>query len=88
MEPTSVVSKAWEQSEKIARGRRSNARSLSSPGPGPIGLLAALLGVQRGYEVHVLDRIDCGSEAGDRADLGATFHTGEVVGASGSSPTS
>jgi threonine dehydrogenase-like Zn-dependent dehydrogenase len=56
LEPTSVVAKAWEHIERIT------ARAVWSPevvlvtGAGPIGLLAALLGVQRGLEVHVLDR--------------------------------
>ena len=35
-------------------------RTVLVTGAGPIGLLAALIGVQRGLEVHVLDRIDSG----------------------------
>jgi len=32
-------------------------------GAGPIGLLAALLGVQRGLDVHVLDQVSSGLKA-------------------------
>jgi threonine dehydrogenase-like Zn-dependent dehydrogenase len=47
-------------------------------GAGPIGLLAALLGVQRGYEVHVLDRVTSGPKPGLVAALGATYHHGAI----------
>ncbi|HEY8729136.1 MAG TPA: glucose 1-dehydrogenase [Acidothermaceae bacterium] len=78
MEPTSVVAKAWEQTEKIA-SRVSFKREVALvTGAGPIGLLAALLGVQRGYEVHVLDRTNVGPKPAIVADLGATFHSGNV----------
>jgi glucose 1-dehydrogenase len=76
MEPTSVVSKAWEQSEKIASRAPFERRVALVTGAGPIGLLAALLGVQRGYEVHVLDRVDGGPKPALVHDLGATFHSG------------
>jgi threonine dehydrogenase-like Zn-dependent dehydrogenase len=48
-------------------------------GAGPIGLLAALLGVQRGFDVHVLDRATTGPKPQLVADLGATFHRGDVA---------
>lgn len=55
LEPTSVVAKAWEHIERIgARARWTPTRVLVT-GAGPIGLLAAMLGVQRGLDVHVLD---------------------------------
>jgi threonine dehydrogenase-like Zn-dependent dehydrogenase len=79
LEPTSVVAKAWEHIERIA------ARAVWSPevvlvtGAGPIGLLAALLGVQRGLEVHVLDRVTTGPKPGLVADLGATYHSGTLA---------
>ena len=47
-------------------------------GAGPIGLLAALLGAQRGLEVHVLDRVKDGPKPQLVADLGARYHTGPV----------
>jgi len=42
-------------------------------------LLAALLGVQRGYDVHVLDRVAAGPKPGLVHDIGGTFHTGDVA---------
>ena len=79
MEPTSVVSKAWEQSEMIAARAPFERKVALITGAGPIGLLAALLGVQRGYEVHVLDRTDAGPKPSIVHDLGATFHTGAIT---------
>jgi threonine dehydrogenase-like Zn-dependent dehydrogenase len=43
-------------------------------GAGPIGLLAALIGVQQGLEVHVLDRVSTGSKPELVKRLGATYH--------------
>ena len=78
MEPTSVVAKAWEQSEKIASRVPFDRKIALVTGAGPIGLLAALLGVQRGYEVHVLDQLDSGPKPAIVRDLGATYHSGDV----------
>ena len=47
-------------------------------GAGPIGLLGALLGVQRGLDVHVLDRVTDGPKPRLVADLGATYHSDPV----------
>jgi threonine dehydrogenase-like Zn-dependent dehydrogenase len=49
-------------------------------GAGPIGLLAALLGVQHNLEVHVLDQIESGPKLELVRALGATYHTGTVLG--------
>ncbi len=79
LEPTSVVAKAWEHVERIgARARWHPARVLVT-GAGPIGLLAALLGRQRGLEVHVLDRLESGPKPELVRGLGATYHTGAVA---------
>jgi threonine dehydrogenase-like Zn-dependent dehydrogenase len=76
VEPTSIVAKAWEQIERIgARAFWKPARVLVT-GAGPIGLLAALLGRQRGLEVHVLDRVTDGPKPGLVAALGAAYHSG------------
>jgi glucose 1-dehydrogenase len=56
LEPASVVAKAWEHIEHIGRRARWAPQRLLVTGAGPVGLLAALMGVQRGLEVHVLDR--------------------------------
>jgi glucose 1-dehydrogenase len=78
LEPTSVVAKAWEQTERIFARSSWRPEVALVTGAGPIGLLAALLGVQRGLEVHVLDLDDRGPKTQLVADLGATFHTGDV----------
>ena len=57
LEPTSVVAKAWDHIERIGRRFHSwQPRRLLVTGAGPVGLLAALMGMQRNYEVYVLDR--------------------------------
>ncbi|MBF6079756.1 glucose 1-dehydrogenase [Nocardia cyriacigeorgica] len=79
MEPASVVAKAWEQVERIGeRGWFEPARVLVT-GAGPIGLLAALLGSQRGLDVHVLDRVEHGVKPRLVGDLGATYHHGDAA---------
>jgi threonine dehydrogenase-like Zn-dependent dehydrogenase len=78
VEPTSIVAKAWDHTERI--GRRSRIwvpKTLLVTGAGPIGLLAAMIGVQRGHDVHVLDHNDRGPKRQIVRDLGATFHVGE-----------
>ena len=80
-EPGSVVAKAWEQIDLIAT--RAARPSPSTPvalvaGAGPIGMLAALLGVQHGYQVHVFDRVAGGPKPALAAALGATYHRGPV----------
>jgi threonine dehydrogenase-like Zn-dependent dehydrogenase len=79
MEPASVVAKAWEQVERVGGRAWFEPRTVLVTGAGPIGLLAALLGAQRGLEVHVLDRVTDGPKPGLVADLGATYHTGTVA---------
>ena len=50
LEPASVLAKAWEQVDRISgRAFFRRERALIT-GLRPIGLLACLLGVQRGYE--------------------------------------
>jgi threonine dehydrogenase-like Zn-dependent dehydrogenase len=78
LEPASVVAKAWEVA--IAVGGRVfwEPHRVLVTGAGPIGLLAALIGVQRGLEVHVLDRVDSGPKPDLVRALGAHYHVGEV----------
>ncbi|MGK5531347.1 glucose 1-dehydrogenase [Streptomyces sp. URMC 129] len=78
MEPTSVVAKAWEQVERVGARAWFAPRRVLVTGAGPIGLLAALLGAQRGLDVHVLDRVTDGPKPALVADLGATYHTEEM----------
>jgi threonine dehydrogenase-like Zn-dependent dehydrogenase len=79
VEPTSVVAKAWDQTERI--GQRSRAwrpKTLLVTGAGPIGLLAAMIGLQRGLDVHVLDHNDDGEKSTVVRRLGGTFHLGSL----------
>ncbi|WP_340563195.1 glucose 1-dehydrogenase [Streptomyces sp. GSL17-111] len=78
LEPTTVVAKAWEQVMRIGGRAWFAPRSVLVTGAGPIGLLAALIGRQRGLEVHVLDRIEGGVKPELVRDLGGTYHTGDV----------
>jgi threonine dehydrogenase-like Zn-dependent dehydrogenase len=82
-EPTSVVAKAWEQVERIARQACRPLERVLVTGAGPIGLLAALLGVQRGRRVHVFDRVGEGPKPALARSLGAGYHTGSVRDACG-----
>ncbi|WP_028812511.1 glucose 1-dehydrogenase [Streptomyces flavidovirens] len=79
MEPTSVVAKAWEQVERVGGRSWFEPRRVLVTGAGPIGLLAALLGTQRGLEVHVLDRVSDGPKPPLVRDLGASYHTEDVA---------
>ena len=74
LEPATVVAKAWEQVERVGSRAWFEPRTALVTGAGSIGLLAALLGVQRGLDVHVLDRVADGPKPGLVAGLGATYH--------------
>lgn len=83
-EPTSIVAKAWDGIERIGGRAWFEPRTVLVTGAGPIGLLAALLGTQRGLDVHVLDRVDIGPKPQLVADLGATYHCDGLEAAVGS----
>jgi threonine dehydrogenase-like Zn-dependent dehydrogenase len=85
LEPASVVAKAWEQVERIGNRAHWEPRRALVTGAGPIGLLAALMGVQRGLDVHVLDQVATGPKPQLVAALGATYHTGAIA-ATGDAP--
>lgn len=74
LEPVTVVAKAWEQIERIGARAFFQPKVVAVTGAGPIGLLAALLGVQRGFEVHVFDVVTQGLKPDLVAALGATYH--------------
>src|SRR5262249_7710217 len=50
-------------------------RTLLVTGAGPIGLLAALMGIQRDLDVHVLDHNKGGPKEALVRDLGGTYHS-------------
>jgi threonine dehydrogenase-like Zn-dependent dehydrogenase len=77
-EPGSVVAKAWEQIDRISARAPRSARLALVAGAGPIGMLASLLAIQRGYEVHVFDRVTDGPKPSLVAALGATYHHGSI----------
>jgi threonine dehydrogenase-like Zn-dependent dehydrogenase len=79
MEPTTVVAKAWEQILAIGRRTFWDPHQVLVVGAGPIGLLAALIGVQGGAEVHVLDRVTTGPKPALVAELGATYHSSALT---------
>ena len=81
MEPTSVVAKAWDQIEKVGQRDWFEPRSVLVTGAGAIGLLAAMLGAQRGLDVHVLDQVTAGPKPDLVSDLGATYHHGDMAAA-------
>jgi len=78
LEPTTVVAKAWEQVGAVGQRAFWEPRNVLVTGAGPIGLLAALVGVQRGLEVHVLDQVQTGPKPEIVRALGATYHMGAV----------
>lgn len=78
VEPASVLAKAWEQIDRMVARVPSRPRAVLVTGAGPIGLLAALIGAQRGLEVHVFDRVTTGPKPELVRGLGATYHSGEL----------
>jgi glucose 1-dehydrogenase len=79
LEPASVVAKAWDLIERIGRRFHSwEPRRVLVTGGGPVGLLAALMGKQRDYEVYVLDHHKDGPKPQLVRDLGALYLTGTM----------
>jgi threonine dehydrogenase-like Zn-dependent dehydrogenase len=79
LEPTTVVAKAWEHILAIGRRTFWDPRRVLVVGAGPIGLLAAMIGVQLGVEVHVLDRATSGPKPELVKQLGGTYHTEAIT---------
>jgi threonine dehydrogenase-like Zn-dependent dehydrogenase len=78
LEPTTVVAKAWEQVTVVGHRAFWEPRNVLVTGAGPIGLLAALIGKQHGFDVHVLDRVKTGKKPELVQALGATYHSNGV----------
>ncbi|HEX2290749.1 MAG TPA: alcohol dehydrogenase catalytic domain-containing protein, partial [Pseudonocardiaceae bacterium] len=81
MEPASVVAKAWDQIEWIGQRSWFDPQRVLITGAGSIGLLAALLAVQRGLDTHVLDVVTHGRKPELVRALGATYHYDGVASA-------
>lgn len=75
VEPTSVVAKCWDHVDRIASRAEAELRRALITGAGPVGLLAAMIAVQRGLDTHVLDRVTEGRKPQLVQELGATYHT-------------
>ena len=78
MEPTTVVAKAWEQVERVGARAWFEPETVLVTGAGPIGLLAALLGRQRGLDVHVLDQVTKGVKPQLVHGIDATYHHSDI----------
>ena len=75
LEPTSVVAKAWDHTERIGQRARSwQPKTMLVTGAGPVGLLAALIGAQQGLEVHVLDHQESLKKREIVQRLGGKYH--------------
>jgi glucose 1-dehydrogenase len=80
LEPASILAKAWEHIARIGhRAREWRPRTLLVTGAGPIGLLAAMMGSQRGLDVHVFDHHRGGVKPALVRDLGGTYHDATVA---------
>ncbi|TCC57468.1 theronine dehydrogenase [Kribbella pittospori] len=75
VEPASVITKAWEQVDLAGRRSWFGPQHVLVTGAGPIGLLSALIATQRGYDVHVLDRMSDGPKPELVRALGGTYLT-------------
>lgn len=81
LEPASIVAKAWDHVDRIGLRTAWTPRRVLVTGAGPVGLLAALMGVQRGLDVHVLDRVEDGPKPAAVRALGATYHANDLAAA-------
>jgi len=75
VEPVSVVAKAWDHIERIASRATWKPKRALITGAGPIGLFAAMIGAQKGIEVHVVDRVTEGPKPALVEDQGWCYHS-------------
>jgi threonine dehydrogenase-like Zn-dependent dehydrogenase len=81
VEPMSVVCKALEAARHVSGRAYHETSRLLVTGAGPMGLLAAALGVQAGYQVTVLDQMATGLKPDLSRALGAEYvHDLEAIG--------
>jgi threonine dehydrogenase-like Zn-dependent dehydrogenase len=75
LEPATILAKAWDHIDRIGHRTRSwSPRTVLVTGAGPVGLLAALMGQQRGHTIHALDLAESGPKPDLVRDLGGTYH--------------
>lgn len=78
VEPASIVAKAWEQISRIGGRSHWEPRVVLVTGAGPVGLLAALMACQQGFDTFVLDRVTSGPKPDLVEQMGATYRTGPI----------
>jgi glucose 1-dehydrogenase len=79
LEPASILAKAWDHIWHIGQRSKSwHPQTLLVTGGGPIGFIAALMGAQRGLDVHLLDHHDDPAKADLVQRLGGHYHTGGI----------
>ena len=75
LEPATIVAKAWDHIDRIGHRTRSwSPRRCWSRARGPVGLLAALMGRQRGHESTCSTAPTTGPKPELVRDLGGTYH--------------
>ncbi|HKP24148.1 MAG TPA: glucose 1-dehydrogenase [Dongiaceae bacterium] len=79
LEPASIVAKAWDHIERIAARSVWKPESVLVTGAGAVGLLAAMMGVQRGLEVTLFDRAEEGIKPRLAEALGARYCIGDLA---------
>jgi glucose 1-dehydrogenase len=80
LEPASILAKAWEHIEHIGKRARWEPKRVLVTGAGPVGLMAALMGRQRGLEVHVQDHNESGPKPSLVRELGGKYFSAEAEG--------
>jgi len=75
LEPATVLAKAWEHIEHVGRRAKWTPRRVLVTGAGPVGLMGALMGVQRGLEVHLQDHNRNEPKPALAKQLGAAYQT-------------
>ena len=78
LEPASIVAKAWDHIGRIAARAVWHPRTVLVTGAGTVGLLAAMMAVQRGLDVTLFDRTLEGIKPKLAEALGARYCTGEL----------
>ena len=78
LEPASIVAKAWHHIERIAGRAAWRPQTVLVTGAGPVGLLAAMMGVQRGLAVTLFDRAQEGIKPALAEKLGADYCSGDL----------
>lgn len=79
LEPTTAVAQAWEIVEAMRARAFWEPEQVLVTRAGPIGMLAALIGIQHGLDVHVLDQVTEGAKPQLVQDLAATYHAGPMT---------